>query len=202
MIIEKRGDWKSTTISGMGTQLNTISAKTIAYKTLLGIEQDDIDRIEAANKMNGFIINARSKVTAWNEGLTKYDIQLRKGNVLEMMNDFQALPDLGTPPAATMAGIWGFIENRRDVWMKHPKFTDAIGEDMTILGPMQSFDTETYKPKLTVKITDGNIIVKTGSVNIGMHNLYAGVVGQPLVLIVAFRGAKYTYSRPIVSGQE
>lgn len=199
MIIQTRGDWKKRPLADSAIQLSTIASKADKYKTLLDIAPADIQRILLADKMNKYINNARSEVNSWSKGLTEYDDQLLHGNMLQTMNDFPALPDLGTAPAAPMAGIWHFIENRRSVWMNHPKYTDAIGDEMTILGPIQTFDTDTYKPKLSAKVGAGVIHITTDSTIINVHNLSAAISGKPFVLITSFKGAKYEYLRTLAT---
>lgn len=195
MIIVRRGNWQETTLAKKGIQLNTIYEKALVHKTTLDISTADIDRIKGANVMCKYITAARGLIVAWDKNLTKYDDQLLEGNVLQMMNDFPAVPMLDVPPLAVYAGIWHFIENRRAVWIKHDNFTDGIGEDMTILGPEQNFNTDTYKPALSAKVGEAVIHIKTDSADIDVHNLYAAIAGQPFTLITSFKGAKYDYKR-------
>ena len=202
MIIQRRGLWKKVAQADLDTQLSTIATKVQTYQKLLGIPQTDVDRIVAADAMNKYINTARSLCEAFVKSLTKYDDELRDGNVLQQMNDFPPMPVLDVAPPATFAGVWHFIENRRTMWTANDNCSPAVGEDMTILGPMQNFDTDTYKPKLTEKTGAGVIHVHTDSTDIDTHNLYAAISGKPLVLITSFKGAKYDYHRVLaVTGQ-
>ena len=195
MVIITRGNWQASTLSEKAEQLNSIYMKALAYKSTLDILSADIDRIKSANLMCQYIIAARTLIVAWDRGLTNYNEQLLMGNMLEVMNAFPATPTLDTPPDAGSAGIWHFLENRRKTWMAHPNFTTTIGVDMKLIGPEKSLDTDTYKPLLTAKTGAEVIHVKTDSTDIDIHNLFAGIIGQPLTFITSFKGSKFDYKR-------
>lgn len=195
-----KGPWQKVTIAERDGQLNNIAVKVETYKTILGISAPDITRITKANEMAQYIATSRTSLIGYVEGLTKYKDQLLDGNVLQSMNAFPALPDLGTAPDAGLAGIWGFIEKRRTVWMAADAFTETIGDDMQIIGPTVIINTNNYKPLLTAKVGAGVIHVKTDSAYIEVHNLYAANAGEAFELIASFKGSKFEYKRVIKSG--
>ncbi len=199
MLIQIRGPWRKPTKAGASAQLNNIADKVGVYNTTLGIPTADKERIQGANALNLFINSSRVTFNSWVKGLTTYEDQLLDGNVLEAMNPFPVTPTLGVPPVQGKAGIWHFIENRRTIWMANDNFDDTIGDAMTILGPLQNFETDTYKPTLTVKVIPHEIIIHTDSSIIEVHNLYAAITGQPLKLVTTFRGSKFGYFRQLTA---
>lgn len=199
MIIQIRGPWKKASKADQDIQLGTIAAGADAYKTLLDIPTDDVTRLTNSKAMQDFITNKRPKYEDFVHSLTSFDDVLRDGDMNADMPDYPLLPVPGTVPAAVKGGVWKFIENRRAVWMKHPNFDETIGQAMGILGPLISFDTDTYKPTLKVKVLPGEIDIKTDSAIIKTHNLYAAISGGEMKLVATFNGARYKYYRALTA---
>lgn len=129
-------------------------------------------------------------------GLTQQIHALLNGNPLQMMNPFLGITPFAVAPAADKEGIWDFITSERNIFMENDAWNDGIGEDMHLLGPMKTFDTDLYFPKLKVKIFSGYIEVKTDSSIIDIHRLCVGTSGiAPLPAIVDFKGASHKYYR-------
>lgn len=201
MIIQIRGKYKKDTLSEQLSQIANIGTKATTYKSTLDIVQADIDRIVAAATMKAFVAGAKSTVTGWLKGLNSYEDQLDSGEVLQMMNAFAGVPPLGIAPAAVFAGIWHFIDTKRGIWMKHANWTEAIGDDMQLLGPITMFDTDAYTPVIKQKVFPGYIEFKTDSAVIENHNLYVGTSGIiPLPMIAGFKGASFKYYRTLPAG--
>ena len=85
--------------------------------------------------------------------------------------------------------------------MQHPNWSDQIGEDMQLLGPIINFDTDAYVPELRVKVMPGAIQVFTDSGIIDVHKLYVGISGtDPLPFVADFKGKNYSYGRGLAKG--
>lgn len=71
------------------------------------------------------------------------------------MGPLPAAPTLGTAPALVAPGIFPRVSSLCARIKKHPGYTDAIGQDLDIIGAEQSFDPNTLKPAIKLELRAG-----------------------------------------------
>lgn len=67
-----------------------------------------------------------------------------------------AAPALGTPPAAVPPGIFARASALAARLKKHPGYTDALGQDLGLIGAEQTVDLNSLKPVLEISPPAGH----------------------------------------------
>ncbi len=198
MIINYRGPYKAATLDGQIDQIRIIGVKMGTYKLTLDLLQPNIDRVNNTYLMLKYVDGCENSVDGYKKNLNDYKHELLSGDKAHQMNAFPVMEAFATAPAATKGGIWHFIESQRSIMMEHDNWTDGIGEDMHLLGPMRQLDSNLYVPEVRLKVRAGVIEAITDSAIITNHKLYVGPQGiDPIPFITDFKGAKYEYHRTI-----
>ena len=63
---------------------------------------------------------------------------------------------LTSPPPAVLANIFGRAANLAVRIKRHPSYTDAIGQDLGIIGAEQTMDPSSMKPVLDISLEAGH----------------------------------------------
>jgi hypothetical protein len=92
--------------------------------------------------------------------LVSYKGLLKKSSTQQVIGAMPAPPTLPAAPAAVPGGIF----NRISILVKKIKsslnYTEAIGMDLGIIAPVQTFDVNTLQPELSVNLEAGRPHIK------------------------------------------
>jgi hypothetical protein len=155
--------------------LNNFSSKLGGYAAAFGITVPEVALVVKFAQMYAYIIGLLSTVDSFKQDLTKYKDKLSRATIGSPLG---APPTVTIPvaPATVDAGIFTIIGGMvaRIKGMKNV-YTEAIGEDLRIVGDESSFDENTFKPTLKGTATpDGAKLVfgkdETDGVNIYTRN--------------------------------
>jgi hypothetical protein len=102
-------------------------------------------------------VDAHNQHTKTTRDWTAYKTALRSGTTIGAM---PTTPALGVPPTAVPAGIFSRVSALAARIKKHPAYTEAIGQDLGIIGAEQTVDPTTVKPVL-------NLTLQAGHPNVG-----------------------------------
>ncbi len=192
----KTEKWIKETIADRVIQLNTITGKVITYKVILEISTPVIDRITRGNLMNKYTLECLASERGFSKSLTGYHDLLEFGASNALMNAFPVQTPFAVSPGLSEEGVWLFIGDQRAIWMKHKNWTEAIGDDMAVLGAHSVFNPTLYVPVLKAVASAKTIHVRTTTKNVTHHNLYARLAGTTVwIFIATFDGSFYDYER-------
>lgn len=76
---------------------------------------------------------------------------------------------------------------------KAPGYTQAIGEEMEVIGAEINVDPDTYKPTMTAEAMPGHVRIKGRKKGIQMMNIYRRLKGQTTWALVAGNRSKFPF---------
>jgi uncharacterized protein YaiE (UPF0345 family) len=133
--------------------LNNYAAKLPTYATTVGVTAAEVTQTTADAAYFAFVVGAHNQHTKTTRDWTAYKTALRSGTVIGAM---PTTPALGVPPAAVPAGIFNRVSAMAARIKKHPAYTEAIGQDLGIIGAEQTIDPTTMKPVLELALQAGH----------------------------------------------
>jgi hypothetical protein len=138
---------------GKRAWLNNFSSKLPADGPTVGVTAAEITQTTADALYFGFVCDAHNQHTQTTRDWTAYKTALRSGGSLGAM---PTTPALGVPPPAVPPDIFGRASALASRIKKHPAYTDAIGQDLGIIGAEQTVDPTTMKPILVLSLQAGH----------------------------------------------
>jgi len=137
--------------------LDNFAAKLPTYAATVGVTAAEVAQTTADAAYFSFVVGAHNQHTKTTRDWTAYKTALRSGTTIGAM---PTTPALGVPPTAVPAGIFSRVSALAARIKKHPAYTEAIGQDLGIIGAEQSVDPTTVKPVL-------NLTLQAGHPNVG-----------------------------------
>ncbi|MFI5219669.1 MAG: hypothetical protein ACHQNT_09280 [Bacteroidia bacterium] len=136
------------------TWLNNFAAKLPAYNVLLGITAAELALVQAYALFYSYIIGLIELSKTYTENLTKFKNLLSRASLGSTLGPLPVLTPAAAPPAAD-AGIFTIISGFVARMKASQQYTEAIGEDLGIVGDESDFDELTYKPEIKAKSVPG-----------------------------------------------
>ena len=153
------------------TWLNNFATKLTTYATLLGISAAELAVIVAWAAFYAFVIGIQQQLKDFKQDFTKYKNRLSSA---PLNTPLDPLPQLAftyaTLPAN--AGIFTYISGLVMRIKGNTAYTEAIGEDLGIIGDEQSENPD-VKPDLTATLDAGRPHLKSHKHHTDGFNLYA-----------------------------
>jgi len=148
---------------------NTFSSKLATYATQLDLTTTDVNGAKADALYLAYIIGFLESVLTYKQQLTAFK------NILLNGINLGALPALvsGTAPAAVNAGIQKRTRSMVQRIKNHRNYTEAIGNDLGIIGSELSIDPDQLKPVLKITLDVGKPHIKWEKQNADSIHLYA-----------------------------
>jgi len=137
---------------GKRAWLTNFAAKLSTYAATVGVTSAEVTQTTNDSAFFAFVCDAHNQHTKTTRDWTAYKNALRGGTNLGAM---PTTPALGTPPTAVPAGIFSRVSAIAARIKKHPAYTEAIGQDLGIIGAEQSVDPTTVKPILELTLQAG-----------------------------------------------
>ena len=160
------------------TWLNNFNAKLPGYAPTFGITAAEVAAVKLMAPLYSYIINLIGQSKTFTQDLTKFK------NLLSIAAPGATLGPLPvlTPaaaPALTQAGIFTFISGLV-MRIKGTKvaYTDAIGQDLGIIGAETTFDESNYKTTLTGKSMPGSNEISFTKLGVDGENIYSHPIGS------------------------
>ena len=139
---------------GKRTFLNTFAAELPLHSAAVGVTAAEVTQTTADAAFFGYLVDSRNAYDAKTQEWTAYKNTARDGGTLGTL---PAAPVLTTPtPAVVPSGIFVRISSLAARIKKHPAYTDAIGQDLGIVGADQTIDPTTMKPVLDLSLQAGH----------------------------------------------
>ncbi len=128
----------------------------------------------------------------------KFKNLVSNGAIGTPIGDFPSMPTIPAPPDAVPAGIFKRLAKTVQRIKNHPKYTDAIGKDLGIIGAEDIFDEDTYKTELTAEVFPGYVRISFVKGNAEAVNIYSRMEGETAwVFLATDQHSPYNDTRPL-----
>ena len=169
------------------TWLNNFASKLGLYATAFGITAAEVTAVGKFALMYAYILGLLETVDGFKQDLTKYKNKLSRATIGSPLG---APPNIVVPPAPVTvpAGIFTIIGGivQRIKGMKDV-YTDAIGEDLGIVGDESSFNADDFKSIInSVKKTNEGIKIDLLKDETDGGNIYSRINGLGSFAFFAF----------------
>ncbi len=152
--------------AGKRKWLKNFAAKLPTYAATVGVTPAEVTQETADDVFFNFVCDAHAAHTNTTHDWTAYKQQAAHGDNL---GDIPVTPTPGTPPPVVPPDIFGRATALAARIKKHPSCTDAIAQDLGIIGTEVIVDPTTYQPVLTLTLTAGHPHI--GWPKLGMDSL-------------------------------
>jgi hypothetical protein len=139
---------------GKRSWLTNFAAKLPTYAGTVGVTAAEVAQTTADAAYFFFVCGAHNQHTKTTRDWTAYKTALRNGTTIGAM---PTTPALGVPPPAVPAGVFSRVSALAARIKKHPAYTEAISQDLGIIGAEQSVDPTTVKPILNLTLQAAGI---------------------------------------------
>jgi hypothetical protein len=152
--------------------LENFSAKIGAYAASFGITPAEVTAIAAYLLMLQYILGIIDSIRSFSQDLTKYKEKLMIAPLGTPLGGPPPIPPTGVAPATMPAGIFTIISGIVKRIKGHAAYTEAIAEDLRIIGADIIDDNSTKKPVVKLSYAVNNPQVKVKKNRTDGFNLY------------------------------
>jgi hypothetical protein len=146
--------------------LNNYAGKMPKDGPIVGVSAAEITQLTADALFFNYVCDMHNQHTKTTRDWTAYKHQSAHGDHL---GDLPVTPDPGTPPPTVPPDIFGRATTLAVRIKKSPNYTEAIGQDLGIIGAEVIVDPTTYQPVLTLSLNAGHPHI--GWPKLGMDSL-------------------------------
>ena len=140
--------------------LNNFSTKINTYATLVGITAAEVTAIQKDTAMYTYIINMLEAYKQTVNNITSYKNLLKHAVGQQHLGAIPSPPTLGTAPAVVTEGVFDRISKLVKRIKASANYTEAMGQDLGIIAPVQTFDPNSLQPELKVNLDAGRPHIK------------------------------------------
>ena len=134
--------------------LTNVAGKLATYQATLGLSAGDVSSTVADQAFFHYTLTAQTAVANYAQQWTAYKKAAREGKEASL-GPMPVPPTLGTAPAAVAPGIFRRLASLVARIKAHPNYTEAIGQDLDIIGAEHTVDLTTIKPVLKLELQAG-----------------------------------------------
>ena len=135
--------------------LNNFTTKINTYATLVGITPAEVTAVQKDTAMYTYIVNMVEVYKQTLNNITSYKNLLRHAVGQQHLGAIPTVPALGTAPATVSEGVFDRISRLVKRIKASTSYTEAMGNDLGIIAPVQTFDVTTLQPELKITL-DGD----------------------------------------------
>jgi hypothetical protein len=146
--------------------LKNFSSKLPTYAPTVGVTPEEVAQETADDVFFEYVCNAHAAHTQTTRDWTAYKHQAAHGDNL---GDIPVTPTPGTPPPTVPPDIFGRATTLAVRIKNHPGCTEAIAQDLGLIGAEVVVDPTTYQPILTLSLNAGHPHI--GWPKLGMDSL-------------------------------
>ena len=136
--------------------LTNYAAKLPTYAPTVGVTAAEVAQATADALFFGCVCDAHEQHTKTTRDWTAYKHAAAHGDAL---GNLPTTPALGAPPATVPPDIFGRNCALAGRIKKHPNYTEAIGQDLGIIGAEQTIDYTSLKPVLKISLQAGQPVI-------------------------------------------
>ena len=140
--------------------LNNFSTKINTYATLVGVTAAEVTAIQKDTAMCTYIINMLEAYKQTVNNITSYKNLLKHAVGQQHLGAIPIAPTLATAPATVAEGVFDRVSKIVKRIKASANYTEAMGNDLGIIAPVQTFDPNTLQPELKVNLDAGRPHIK------------------------------------------
>ncbi|MBI3417211.1 MAG: hypothetical protein HY043_18120 [Verrucomicrobia bacterium] len=133
--------------------LSNFAAKLPAHAPLVGVTPAEVAAVQADNLMFAYACDATNQFKQCAQEWVAFKNALRNGSAV---GNLPVAPALAGPPAPVPTDIFGRNSALGSRLKKHAAYTDAMGQDLGLIGAEQTTDLVNLKPTLKVQMQAGH----------------------------------------------
>jgi len=149
-----KAPYMPTDDNGKNNLLKNIAGKLPTYAATVGVTPAEVASTKADSAYFDYVLNGQQQFISFGQQWTAYKNAARDGSDASL-GLLPAAPALGTAPAQVDPGIFLRLADLIARIKRHPNYTDAIGQDLGIIGAQQTMDLNSLKPLLDVQLQAG-----------------------------------------------
>jgi hypothetical protein len=181
--------------------LENFKGKIGTYAASLGITPGEVSAIAAYYAMLFYILGAMDAFRSFSQDLTKYKDKLMVAPLGTVLGDPPPVPTLAVAPTTVPAGIFTIISGIVKRIKASANYTEAIAEDLRIIGADIIDDNSTKKPVVKLSYDVNNPLIKVKKNRTDGFNLYRDLdTGAGFVLIGRVTKTQYIDTVPFPGG--
>jgi len=174
----KRKPYLPTRESERVIWLNTFASKLGGYAAMFNITAGEVALVSAMALIYSYIIGLIEQSGQFTQDLTKFKDLLSFAPSGATLGPLPELTPAVAPPL-TQSGIFTFIGGIvAGIKGKKAVYTEAIGEDLGIIGDDTTFDEANYTPELKGKAMPGSIKISFNKDGVEGQAIYSHPVGS------------------------
>jgi hypothetical protein len=136
--------------------LTNWAAKLPTYAATVGVTAAEVTQAAADSAFFNYVCDAHAQHTKTTRDWTAYKHAAAHGDAL---GNLPTTPALGTAPATVPPDIFGRNCALAGRIKKHPSYTEAMGQDLGIIGAEQTIDYSSLKPVLNITLQAGHPVI-------------------------------------------
>jgi hypothetical protein len=136
--------------------LTNYAAKLPTYAPTVGVTGAEVNQAAADSAFFNYVCDAHEQHTKTTRDWTAYKHAAAQGDTLGNLPNTPALP---APPASVPPNIFGRNCTLAVRIKKHPNYTEAIGQDLGIIGAEQTIDYSSLKAVLKIILQAGHPVI-------------------------------------------
>ncbi|MES2763479.1 MAG: hypothetical protein V4677_14795 [Bacteroidota bacterium] len=135
--------------------LNNFSTKINTYATLVGLTPAEVTAVQKDFSMYAYVINMLEVYKQTVNNITSYKNLLKHAVGQQHLGALPVAPTLPTAPVVVTEGVFDRISKLVKRIKASASYTEAMGNDLGIIAPVQVFDVNAMQPELKVNL-DGD----------------------------------------------
>lgn len=144
---------------GKADFLDNLALKLPGYATALGITPAEVTSVTNDAVMFNYVMDMQEAYKTFKQDMSKYKDILRDGPLGTPLGALPVFPTLPVAPAVVSAGVFGRIRKLAGRIKNNLAYTEAIGEDLGIVGDEQVIDIPNLKPVLKSRLDAGRPLI-------------------------------------------
>jgi hypothetical protein len=133
-----------------------LAAKLPTYAATVGVTPAEVTQAAADSLFFNYVCDAHDQHTKTTRDWTAYKSAAAGGTAI---GSLPTTPAMGVPPPAVPPNIFGRNSALALRIKKHPGYTEAMGQDLGLIGAEQTIDYTILKPILQITLQAGHPVI-------------------------------------------
>lgn len=134
---------------------SNFSSKINTYATIIGITPAEVLAAQKDIAMYAYVVNMQEAFKQTLNNITSYKNLLKHAVGQQHLGALPVAPTLAAPPTLVAEGVFDRISKLVKRIKAHAAYTEAMGNDLGIIAPVQVIDVNTMQPELKINL-DGD----------------------------------------------
>ena len=145
--------------AGKADFLDNVALKIGGYAATLGLAPADVTSVVNDAAMFNYLMDMQESFKTFKQDVSRYKDVLRDGSPYVPIGALPVAPTLPAAPVPVNEGVFNRIRKLAARIKAAPAYTEAIGEDLGIVGDEMSIDIPNLKPVLKSRLDAGRPLI-------------------------------------------